>query len=52
MRFYSWKTWEGVGDQIAEPRWLAWDSDASMAALHQHTTVPLSCAAHSQCVCY
>ena len=33
MRFYSWKTWEGVGDLIAEPRWLAWDPDASMAAL-------------------
>ena len=33
MRFYSWKTWEGVGDPIAEPRWLAWDPDAAMAAL-------------------
>ena len=41
MRFYSWKTWEGVGDLVAEPRWLAWDPDASMAALAYSDAVVL-----------
>ena len=41
MRFYSWKIWEGVGDLIAEPRWLAWVSDASMAALAYSDAVVL-----------
>ena len=41
MRFYSWKTWEGVGDLIAEPRWLAWDLDASTAALAYSDAVVL-----------
>jgi len=41
MRFYSWKSWEGVGDLIAEPRWLAWDPDASMAALAYSDAVVL-----------
>ena len=41
MRFYSWKTWEGVGDLVAEPRWLAWDPDAAMAALAYHDAVVL-----------
>ena len=41
MRFYSWKTWEGVGDLVAEPRWLAWDPDAALAALAYHDAVVL-----------
>ncbi len=41
MRLYSWKTWEGVGDLMAEPRWLAWDQDASMAALAYSDAVVL-----------
>ena len=41
MRFYSWTSWEGVGDLIAEPRWLAWDPDASMAALAYSDAVVL-----------
>jgi hypothetical protein len=33
MRLYAWGTGEGCGDELVEPRWLAWAPDAQAAAL-------------------
>ena len=41
MRMYSWKTWEGIGEVLVEPCWIAWDSDASVAALAYHDSLVL-----------
>ncbi len=33
LRFYSWKSYGGVGEALVEPRWISWDPDTSVAAL-------------------
>ena len=33
MRMYSWATWEGIGEALVAPNWLAWEGDASAVAL-------------------
>ena len=33
MRFVSWQSHRMVGPGLVEPAWLAWDPDASFAAL-------------------
>ena len=33
MRMYSWATWEGIGEGLVAPHWLAWAPDASALAL-------------------
>lgn len=33
MRLYSWRTGEGCGDVLVEPRWLAWAPDGQAVAL-------------------
>jgi hypothetical protein len=33
MRMYSWASWEGVGEGLVDPNWLAWAPDGSALAL-------------------
>ena len=41
MRLYSWGNFEGVGEPMVEPTWLAWDPASQLLALAYPSTIQL-----------
>lgn len=39
MRWYSWKTYGGIGGVMVEPHWVSWAPDASVAVLAYDDTL-------------